>query len=646
MFLTRFKCLAIVGGLVVIMSACSTVPSSSTTTEVINTLEDNEPLSLNSILPEIEKAQGLDSPEKDQTLLTLAERIDSLENTEADTQNQAISRLLGNINTDQLNIDEYARFATLASRVYLTLDNFDALYNLLYEPRITGELIGFTIDQQIILLEKQAEVNEHFGLINESLLNRIALAELLSDSADITQNNELIWFSINSLKPEQIDTAISDSTNDTLTGWYELAAINQAFDGKPEEKYRNIRLWSQQRPSHPAAIELPIDLQFLQLVFQDKPSQIALLLPLSGRFAGAAGAIRDGFFSGYYSEDADFSRPIVTLYDTNTDDITVLYDRAVAQGANLIIGPLEKSKVSELAQHKLTVPTLALNYTETDIATNASNLNFYQFGLSLEDEAKQIADHAINNNLKYALVIADSNDWSARTAQSFVDRWKSQGGVIVGKREYGKDSNYSDEIKSLLNINDSQSRSTQLKRLFGQSFEFEPRRRNDIDMIFLVARSREGRQIKPILAFHYAGNIPVYATSQLYSSVDDITKTRDLNGIKVLTLPWVINDSPEKQKIQENMRISAGFERLYALGIDAYELHNRLNYLSFSSASNVELGTDYDTSTPKPTIDGATGVLSMDDERRIWRQQPFIEIIKGRAERLAGADTASDTEQP
>jgi len=102
MFLTRFKCLAIVGGLVVIMSACSTVPSSSTTTEVINTLEDNEPLSLNSILPEIEKAQGLDSPEKDQTLLTLAERIDSLENTEADTQNQAISRLLGNINTDQL----------------------------------------------------------------------------------------------------------------------------------------------------------------------------------------------------------------------------------------------------------------------------------------------------------------------------------------------------------------------------------------------------------------------------------------------------------------------------------------------------------------------------------------------------------------
>jgi len=645
MFLTRFKSLATIGGLVVLISACSTVPESSTTTDVKNIALSDELLTLNSILPEIEKAQRLDSPEKDQTLLTLAERIDSLENTEADTQNQAISRLLSNINTDQLNIDEYSRFATLASRVYLALDNFDALYNLLYEPRLTRELIGFTIDQQIILLEKQAEVNEHFGRINESLLNRIALAELLFDSADITQNNELIWFSLNALGQAEIDTALSASTNDTLKGWYELAAINQRYDGKPEEKYRNVRIWSQQNPKHPAAIELPIDLQYLQLVFQNKPSQIALLLPLSGRFAGASGAIRDGFFSAYYNEDANFSRPRVSLYDTNTDDIKVLYDRAVAEGADFIVGPLEKSKVSELAQHTLSVPTLALNYVDTDITTNASNLNFYQFGLSLEDEAKQVANYAIAQDLKYALVIADKSDWSARTAQSFIDQWQRKGGVIVGKREYAKDANYSDEIKTLLNISNSQSRSTQLKRLFGKTFEFEPRRRNDIDMIFLVARSREGRQIKPILAFHYAGDVPVYATSQLYSSVDDTTKTRDLNGIKIVTLPWVINDSTEKQSIQEHIRVSAGFERLYALGIDAYELHNRLNYLAFGAANTTELSTDYDTNTPKPSIDGATGVLSMDQSRRIAREQPFIEIKKGRAEVLVGINN-SDAEQP
>lgn len=645
MFLTRLKRLAIISGLVIAISACGSL--SSTTAPVNNAVSIDEPLSLNSILPEIESAQALASPERDRTLLALAERINTLENTEADTQNQAISQLLGDIISNQLNTDEYARLTVLSSLTYSALDNNNALYDLLYEPRLISELESFDIEQQIILLEKRAEANEYFKQIDQSLISRIALAERLEDITEITQNNEMIWQSLNSLGQEDRDAAIAAATDTTLIGWYELASINQRYHDKPEEKYRKVRIWTQQRPEHPAAIDLPIDLQFLQLVFQNKPSHIALLLPFSGKFAGAAGAIRDGFFSAYYNESPDFSRPLISLLDSNTADIQSLYDRAVAQGADFIIGPLEKDKVNKLAQQPLVVPTLALNYVDSDklSLTNTSNINLYQFGLSLEDEAQQVANHAIASGLKYALVIADNNDWSIRTAQSFIDQWQSKGGIIVDKREYAKDANYSNEIKSLLNISESQSRSTQLKRLFGQNFEFEPRRRNDIDMIFLVARSREGRQIKPILAFHYAGDIPVYATSQLYSSVEDTTKTRDLNGIKIVTLPWVINESAEKQAIQKNIRISPSFERLYALGNDAYKLHNRLNFLSYSPIDTSTLSNPSQTIIETPSLEGATGILSIDSNRRIKRSQPFIEIKKGKAERLADMTTPTNTEQ-
>ena len=640
MFFTRMQ-LSFVAAIVIILSGCgSNQLITSETSSAIGALPNiDESTSLNSLLPAIDDAKALPSPERDQTLLAIAERISELENTETDTQNQAISQLLKEINTAWLLIDEYARFSVIASRTHAALGDNNALYALLYEQRLVYNLDNFEPNQQITLWEKRAEVNERFKLINDALTSRIALATLLEDSVSVIQNNELIWQTLNSLGQEDIEAAIATSTDSILSGWYELAALNQVYDGNPEEKYRALRQWIQQRPEHPAAIDLPIDLQFLQLVFRNKPTHIALLLPLSGKLAGPAGAIRDGFFSAYYGEIDDFSKPLISLFDTNDGDIKNLYDRAIANGADFIIGPLSKDKVAELATHTLSVPTLALNYIEETNADNPSNINLYQFGLSLENEAKQVANYAAEQGLKYALVIADSSDWSIRTAQSFIDQWQDNGGIIVDKREYAKDANYSNEIKSLLNISDSQNRATQLKRLFGQTFEFEPRRRNDIDMIFLVARSREGRQIKPILDFHYAGDIPVYSTSQLFSSVEDTTKTRDLNGVRIITLPWVIDESREKQAITQNIRIPASFERLHALGHDAYRLHNRLNLLSYSpieSATPSSLDVT-ETQIEQPNFAGATGKLTIDTNRHIIREQPFIEIKKGKAERLAEA---------
>lgn len=648
MLLTRLKSLAIIGSTALLISACGSTPSTTSEGQASdNNASDTlvsfpESIEFDRILEELENIQQTPSPERDRQLLAFAERIPTLKTEDSIRQNQILLGSLLDINTDLLNTFEYGRFVIASSKLYSTTGNYSDLYDVVYSPRVSSELDFFTLEQQIAILEQRAQVDEYYLLVNDSLLSRIALAERLSDSIDLTQNTEMIWQTLNRLDQTTIDQSIITSTDTTLIGWYELAAIDREFIESPEKKYRAIRTWIQQNPSHPGATELPLDLQLLQLIFKNKPGHIALLLPLSGKFSGAANAIRDGFFSAYYNESESFTKPQVSLFDTHEQDVTTLYDKAINQGADFVIGPLSKDNVAALQQHVLSVPTLALNYIDNN-SDNVRNINLYQFGLSLEDEAEQVAQYAIGQGLKYALVLADSNDWSIRTAQSFINQWQDLGGVIVDKRDYNKDSNFSDEIESLLNISESQSRATQLKRLFGENFEYEPRRRNDIDMIFLVSRANDGRQIKPILAFHYAGDVPVYATSQLYSSVEGTDKTRDLNGITVITLPWLIEDSKQKQAIENNIRITTSFERLYALGSDAYQLHNRLNFLSYTPAANTQPSFLRLTQTTfnQPSFSGTTGVLTVEDGR-VKRTQPFIEIKQGKAERLTDIDTTNN----
>ncbi|HBM24713.1 MAG TPA: hypothetical protein DD411_14230, partial [Alcanivorax sp.] len=48
---------------------------------------------------------------------------------------------------------------------------------------------------------------------------------------------------------------------------------------------------------------------------------------------------------------------------------------------------------------------------------------------------------------------------------------------------------------------------------------------------FLVADPNEGRQIKPALNFHYARDLPVFATSHLYNGTPAPRRDQDLDGV-------------------------------------------------------------------------------------------------------------------
>ena len=62
----------------------------------------------------------------------------------------------------------------------------------------------------------------------------------------------------------------------------------------------------------------------------------------------------------------------------------------------------------------------------------------------------------------------------------------------------------------------ARERARELGRIIGRRLEFEPRRRQDIDIVFMAAYSADARQLMPQLAFHHGADLPVHATSHVW----------------------------------------------------------------------------------------------------------------------------------
>ncbi|MEC8429318.1 MAG: penicillin-binding protein activator, partial [Pseudomonadota bacterium] len=161
----------------------------------------------------------------------------------------------------------------------------------------------------------------------------------------------------------------------------------------------------------------------------------------------------------------------------------------------------------------------------------------------------------------------------------------------------------------------------QLRAILNQHMEFEPRRRQDVDMIFLISRHDDARQIKPTLDFHYASDLPVYASSHIYAGKNDKKRDRDLNGIRFTTLPWFFEagNHPEKALIEQQTKTAPSYQRLYALGVDSYHLYPRLPQLETIQGARLY---------------GATGSLALDNQRRVEREQIWAQMRGGVARQL------------
>ena len=356
------------------------------------------------------------------------------------------------------------------------------------------------------------------------------------------------------------------------------------------------------------------------------PKHVTLLLPLSDKLSASGQAIRNGFLTAhYYAKQHGQPIPEMDFIDTTQGNLQNLYQKAVASGADFIVGPLTKSEVTTfMSGNPPLVPILALNTVDNYLDHPLNNL--YQFGLAPQDEAIQIANKIIRDGHKKVLVIAPASTWGANLVSVFKSNLTHLGGTIVDQLNYDKQTDFSSEISSLLKVNKTQTKQTssQIKKSDLASY-----RRQDFDAIFIIAKPEEARQINPLLKFYYAGDIPAYATSLIYSGTPNSQLDFDLDGIIFCDLPWVLRNSNElpqylqatQQQITSTLPgYTIATSKLYALGIDSYNLMRFLNQKGLF---------------PKQGLIGATGTLFLTPSNHIYRRLEWVKMQDGKPANLS-----------
>lgn len=335
----------------------------------------------------------------------------------------------------------------------------------------------------------------------------------------------------------------------------------------------------------------------------DNPApHIALLLPLkSPAFARAAEILQQGFTAAAGIQQGLPVRVYASADESK--EVIALYQQAIANGAIAVAGPLTRNGVSALAAYPgITIPTLALNLAESAVGTN----KLYFFGLPAENEARQVAQLAAEQGLHDATIVSTGTPISKRLAAAFAEEWKNLGGSITAEVLF------TGSFSALTNLPVAPwPEGMEPKPASAVSATGEPIPSNRPlpppiapgNMAFLAAEHDKARLIRPYLN----PTLPVYATSQLFVGNTNKLNNFELNEVRFVDMPWLLQ--PDHPAVMIYPRAATSLEpemdRFYALGIDAY----RLVYILLTGHT--------DSALP---LDGVTGKISLN--RQQFQREP------------------------
>ena len=315
-------------------------------------------------------------------------------------------------------------------------------------------------------------------------------------------------------------------------------------------------------------------------------SHVALVLPLnSPSFGRHADAVRLGFLTAAKIQSSDSLPVRVYAVGEDTQNLLTVYEQAVESGARLVVGPLTRSGVSTLAASNIvSVPTLSLNTLDT---AGPRPARLYLFGLAIETEARQAARNAFEDGRRNAFVISDDTALGKRMRHAFVEEFAAAGGIVVAEFAYGADQVSLNKLRHAVGLGVA-------------------------DAFFLALNFPNARTVRP-----YLGNsIALYATSQVNAHRANALAAHDLNLVRFVDMPWLLQ--PDHPAVMVHPRGPYGdaavdFERLYALGIDAFRI-----------------GLELLRHNPEPVLDGVTGRIRLGPGRQFARELTEAQFVDGK----------------
>ncbi len=465
------------------------------------------------------------------------------------------------------------RYQVAKAHLLLLGNNFDGVIELLKR-----DLTRWGPETRAKALQVRSRAYERLGSPVLALHDAMLLEPLLQEQDAIDSNQQRIWRLLSNLSDIQLAELVGIDQSFSSRGWIALAELMRTYKG--DDLRAASSRWATQYPGHSAQARLLQKLlQFAIVAPGQSAIKVAVLLPFHGEWRQSAEAVRDGFLAAYYEHPAHLPHQ-VAFYDTSDPkrDFRQQYRQALADGADIVVGPLRKELLRYFfTRKKLPVPMITLNYYDGAAVSPFSNI--FQFGLSPEQDAEAVADFAYARGYRHALALVPDDSWGDRMLSGFSNQFEQLGGQLIDQQIYDVGAHdFSTPIKRLLNINESQGRHRTLEVVLGQDVKFEPQIRQDADFIFLVGNDKKTRQLLPQLKYHRASDLPMLTTFNAFSGRLDQEVDRDLDGVLVYGAPWTLLHSVLKPPLYNSIAKhwpqsqSRSLIRLYALGADAYSL--------------------------------------------------------------------------
>jgi hypothetical protein len=305
---------------------------------------------------------------------------------------------------------------------------------------------------------------------------------------------------------------------------------------------------------------------------------LALMLPLqSPTYGRAADAVKQGFSAAASAAAVKFD--VITHGD---GDVRAALDSAKASGARVIVGPLVRDDVRAIAGVGRDVPwIIALNQLDDG---NPLPVRVYTLALAIDGEARQLARRARGDGARSVVVIGGESALQKRFADAFVAEWILAGGGPPVTFRF-------DRAPEMLTV---------LRREFAKAAP---------DAVLLAVDAQDAALAKP-----YLGTVAAYTSSQVNDrqAPGDLL---DLDNVLFVEIPWLAEPGAATfNGIARREYPSAAFDRLYALGLDAFRVAQ-----AFADGAPPE----------KLEFDGATGHLTLEPSRQFMREATLLQFRGG-----------------
>ena len=434
-------------------------------------------------------------------------------------------------------------------------------------------------------------------------------------------NRERIHDLLVKQSPLSLRQALNANNSEQVNGWLRLMAILNATDIEPAQRNWQLHSWYGSYPDHPAKPYLPAGIEGDTQPELDayQASHIAVLLPLSGKLAQQADAIRNGMLSAHQGQSSRLS-----FFDTNGTDMFSLYQQIQQAGADFILGPLLKENLEALANLDPAMPQLALNMP----AQQSSLLHRYYFSLSPEAEAAEAALYMWEQGHRQPLVFAPNNELGRRVAAEFNTRWQQQSGQPARIAYFSSKQAIETDVRRALKSQPGMAAAGVI-----QPVGTTPPAAGSIDSVFMASNATETRLILPYFDFvrdSRSKRLPTYVTSRSYIPGGEAPMS-ELNELQLADMPWLFGSAPQLMDEVERLwpASSATWLRLFALGYDALTLIPQLTDLRMGSAA----------------VPGLTGELSITEQGVVQRRLQWMEYSDGDWQQQLEQPQSLDAEQ-